>query len=86
MIVYKQYKDCKNNALSKSKNYGGLTIKLCVLEMQEQRIFSNYMPITPNTSEYYMQFYSYDPEDSSLQTIYPFRMEKVSTNDTFEIK
>lgn len=44
------------------------------------------MPITPRTSEYYMQFYSIDPEKTYLQTLYPFRMEKVSTNDTFEIK
>lgn len=86
LIIYKQYKDCRNNGLSKSKNYGGLTIKLCILEVQEHNIFSNFMPVTPKTSEYYMQFYSYDPTDSSLQTIYPFRMEKVSTNDSFEIK
>jgi hypothetical protein len=41
------------------------------------------MPISWKTSEYYMQFYSIDPTKTYLQTLFPFRMEKVSTNDTF---
>lgn len=33
-----------------------------------------------------MQFYATDSDSPNVQYIHPFRMEKVSTNSTFEIK
>ena len=85
MVNYKQYKDCFNHIRSHSKNWGDTTIKLCTLEIEDKRIFSNFLPVTQRDTINYIQFYSVDLSSDSLQEIYPFRMDAIYTNDTFEI-